>query len=512
MPAVSSPAAAGTAPQAAVNHSRPASRPTRPGRSPGARPMSSAPKTLPRRNAGRKVALGSACARTRGRLGHRLARLGVRRAAQDDHDALALGAASSASARRAAASASSLTDDPSGCAPSAVTALVVAAERARPPGASPGGRPGGGGQCGQCGRRRRQFDQGRGADHRLAQAQEETGQFLAAGRRPAVTRTGAAQRGVDRGPGQAEHQIGREAVAQLGVDRVGAEDALGQLGPGVGGLVGEPGPADHGDAAGPPASWPPAARGRGGQGFAPTDGDELAVLADPGLDQAAVFEATRLARLAEELAARRAQADHLAAVAGATSTASSARAASAGALSISSPLTDSKANRPLSQSQPWFTGSESMPEQPGQAVGGGLHGHPAPDGAGGAGRLHLVQVPGPGREAVGRRGERADRADLHRVAAEVGGERLGREGGDLDALAPAGEVDLGLPATSDANRVQRAHWMQRSRSSSTRSEMAIGFSKWRFSSMNRLSPGPWASVWSCSGHSPPLSQTGQSSG
>ncbi len=42
--------------------------------------------------------------------------------------------------------------------------------------------------------------------------------------------------------------------------------------------------------------------------------------------------------------------------------------------------------------------------------------------------------------------------------------------------------------------------------------MAMGFSKWRFSSTKRLSPGPYASVWSCSGHSPPLSQTGQSSG
>ena len=42
--------------------------------------------------------------------------------------------------------------------------------------------------------------------------------------------------------------------------------------------------------------------------------------------------------------------------------------------------------------------------------------------------------------------------------------------------------------------------------------MGIGFSKCRFSSTNRLSPGPWLNAWSCSGHSPPLSQTGQSSG
>ena len=30
--------------------------------------------------------------------------------------------------------------------------------------------------------------------------------------------------------------------------------------------------------------------------------------------------------------------------------------------------------------------------------------------------------------------------------------------------------------------------------------------------MNRLSPGPNASAWSCSGHSPPRSQIGQSRG
>ena len=83
-------------------------------------------------------------------------------------------------------------------------------------------------------------------------------------------------------------------------------------------------------------------------------------------------------------------------------------------------------------------------EQPGQAVLRGLHGDPAADRAGGAGGLDLIEVPGPGGEAVGRRGERADRADLHRVAAEVGREGLGGEGRDLDLLAAAGEVDLRL--------------------------------------------------------------------
>ena len=51
---------------------------------------------------------------------------------------------------------------------------------------------------------------------------------------------------VDGGPRQAEHGLGGQAVAELGVDVVGADDALGQLGPGVGVLVGEPGAAEHG--------------------------------------------------------------------------------------------------------------------------------------------------------------------------------------------------------------------------------------------------------------------------
>ena len=45
--------------------------------------------------------------------------------------------------------------------------------------------------------------------------------------------------------GQAEHDLGGQAVAELGVDVVGAEHALGELGPGVGVLVGEPGAAEH---------------------------------------------------------------------------------------------------------------------------------------------------------------------------------------------------------------------------------------------------------------------------
>src|SRR5213595_1917464 len=54
--------------------------------------------------------------------------------------------------------------------------------------------------------------------------------------------------------------------------------------------------------------------------------------------------------------------------------------------------------------------------------------------------------------------------------------------------------------------------MQRSRSIEIAGEIGIGFSKVRFSNSIRVLPGPYRNVRSCSGHSPPLSQTGQSSG
>ena len=54
--------------------------------------------------------------------------------------------------------------------------------------------------------------------------------------------------------------------------------------------------------------------------------------------------------------------------------------------------------------------------------------------------------------------------------------------------------------------------MQRSRSIATSGESSIGFWKWRLGSVKRLLPGPQPIEMSCSGHSPPLSQTGQSSG
>ncbi len=71
---------------------------------------------------------------------------------------------------------------------------------------------------------------------------------------------------------------------------------------------------------------------------------------------------------------------------------------------------------------------------------------------------------------------------------------------------------IGSPATWLEKRVQRAHNTQRSRSSSTWVETATGLAKVRLRPSNRESAWPCDIAWFCSGHSPPLSQTGQSSG
>ena len=63
--------------------------------------------------------------------------------------------------------------------------------------------------------------------------------------------------------------------------------------------------------------------------------------------------------------------------------------------------------------------------------------------------------------------------------------------------------------------MQRAHSTQRSRSSRIWAEILSGLGKVRLTppvSANRLSPRPLLMDWFCRGHSPPLSQTGQSSG
>ena len=68
------------------------------------------------------------------------------------------------------------------------------------------------------------------------------------------------------------------------------------------------------------------------------------------------------------------------------------------------------------------------------------------------------------------------------------------------------------PAISSENRVQRWQSTHRSRSSSTWVEIGSGFGYSRLCSWNRESVRPVDIAWFCSGHSPPLSHIGQSSG
>src|SRR3954454_23848086 len=70
----------------------------------------------------------------------------------------------------------------------------------------------------------------------------------------------------------------------------------------------------------------------------------------------------------------------------------------------------------------------------------------------------------------------------------------------------------GSPATCWEKRVQRAQSTHRSRSSRISLLIGSGLGYVRLTSTNRLSVRPLLIAWFCSGHSPPLSQTGQSSG
>ena len=70
-----------------------------------------------------------------------------------------------------------------------------------------------------------------------------------------------------------------------------------------------------------------------------------------------------------------------------------------------------------------------------------LHRDPAPHRAGRAGRLFLLEIPGPRLEPVRLRGQRAHWADLHGVAAEVRGERFVGERQHLRLVATTDEAD-----------------------------------------------------------------------
>ena len=70
----------------------------------------------------------------------------------------------------------------------------------------------------------------------------------------------------------------------------------------------------------------------------------------------------------------------------------------------------------------------------------------------------------------------------------------------------------GSPAIWPENLTHRVHEMHRSRSSRIWAEIGTGLAKVRFFSVKRVSPWPADMAWFCSGHSPPLSHIGQSSG
>jgi hypothetical protein len=108
---------------------------------------------------------------------------------------------------------------------------------------------------------------------------------------------------VDGGARQAEHHLGGKPVPDLGVDVVGADHALGQLGPGVGVLVGQPGTPEHGQ--GLRTVQPTHLFDAGGhrrQRFGPSDRDQLPVPAGQRLGEALravdglVVEATPVAQ------------------------------------------------------------------------------------------------------------------------------------------------------------------------------------------------------------------------
>ena len=188
-------------------------------------------------------------------------------------------------------------------------------------------------------------------DHARAQPQEQDRQLLAEVAGQQDHRVGG------RPPGRWWPEAGRpttsrgEAVAQLGVDRVRADDPLGQLGPGVGTLVGQPGAADDPDRFGSAdpieASSRPAATAASASCH--EAGTSITVLADQRLGQAVL-------------------------------------------------TVDRLEGEPTLVAQPPVVDRVGVDaEQPGHPVGRRLHGHPAPHGARGARRLDLVEVPRAGR-------------------------------------------------------------------------------------------------------------------
>ena len=189
-------------PHASANHSRPASSVTRPGRKPGTSPASIAPCTLPRRSAERKRTSGTSRSAAAARIAT---------------------AADSASDGRP----STTTTGP-GRSPRApaicverVGAELLARHGARTTAVACSDNP-----CATA----REVDERHAELHRgAAHAQVEHRELLLEVGPEQHDRGGAVAVG-DLGARQAEHELGREAVAELRVDVVGADHALHQAG------------------------------------------------------------------------------------------------------------------------------------------------------------------------------------------------------------------------------------------------------------------------------------------
>ena len=225
---------------------------------------------------------------------------------------------------------------------------------------------------------------------RMTQTEEEHRELLL---RIGTEQEHGAARGaefVDGGAGQTQCRFGRKTIGELGVDVVGAEHALGELGPGVGVLVGESGAADEGDRSGRCGRQ---RRGGGGQRLGPAGGREAGSGAQQRLAQA-TLSSHGLAREATLVA-------EPAPVHGVDVDTRVALDLIPGGVDR-----DATAHR--------------------TALTGGLGG---------------VEIPGTGLEPIGAGGEGTHGTDLHGVAAEVRGERFVGERVDLGVVAPMDEVD-----------------------------------------------------------------------
>ena len=243
----------------------------------------------------------------------------------------------------------------------------------------------------ETGAGRGQLDQcGAVVDDGVTQAKEQRPEvFLGVG----TDEDDGAARGaglVDRGARQTQHRLGRKAVAELRIDMVGAEHALSELGPGVLRLVGETGATDHAD-----AGRVGITQGIGGRSESGGPAGGLKATIDT---------------------------DHRGG-----ETVLAVEGLEAEALLVGEPTPVDAVGVDTEQAQDLVTAR--------------LDGDTRTDRVDPRRGDRLFEIPRTGLESIRLGGERTDRADLHRIAREVRGERLIRERVDLGAVAPVHEVD-----------------------------------------------------------------------